>query len=121
MGLRSLKRNVKRTVMNSNMKEIQSKILLASADVEEALKREQKQRLEEFYDDEVKRHSGAMGLAMYFMFGIQLHRVYGFGAQRLSRLFQAVDEAMAGFNSGEFSEDDLIKQLYDETGIDYRK
>ena len=118
--LRKLKRSLKRKYMNQDSMDINEKIRIASDRVTSELRAEQNRKLEEFYDNEIMRHSGAMSMTMYFLFGIQLHRIYGFGAKRLSVLFQAVDDAMAGFTEGKISEEDMARVLYEETGIDYR-
>lgn len=77
-------------------------------------------KIERYYDDLTRKHSSGMALCMYYFFGIKMHDLYGFGAKRLSRLFNAVDEAMSGFSTGDFDADALTQELYEKTGIDYR-
>lgn len=76
--------------------------------------------IDRYYEKRIKAHSANMAMCMYYFFGIMMHDIYGFGAKRLSRLYNAVDQAMAGFAEGDFDEAKLIKELYEKTGIDYR-
>ena len=76
--------------------------------------------IDRYYEKRIKEHSANMAMCMYYYFGIKMHDLYGFGAKRLSRLFNAVDEAMAGFSTGDFDADKLTQELYEKTGIDYR-
>lgn len=77
-------------------------------------------KIDRYYENITKKHSSGMALCMYYFFGIKMHDLYGFGAKRLSRLFNAVDEAMSGFSTGDFDADALTQELYEKTGIDYR-
>lgn len=77
-------------------------------------------RMEQYYNNVTRKHSSGMALCMYYFFGIKMHDLYGFGAKRLSRLFNAVDEAMSGFSTGDFDANVLTQELYEKTGIDYR-
>ena len=76
--------------------------------------------LERQHIRDMQKHSADVGLCMYYLFGLQLHRLYGFGAKRLCRLYEAVDREVKGWSDFKFDKEDLIKQRYDETGVDYR-
>ena len=76
--------------------------------------------MDRYLKDIVRANSGDMAMCMYYMFGIQLHRLFGFGANRLARLYDEVDREMKGWGDRKFDRADLERQLYEETGIDYR-
>lgn len=61
-----------------------------------------------------------MTIAMYYLFGIQLHKLFGFGGQRCLRLFDAVDQELGTWRRGEIRVEDLRKELFDAIGIDLR-
>lgn len=123
--VRKTKRHMKRQAIKRPMSDFYAKLDKTSELVDIELKARQDRALETFYDTEVREFTNSMSLAMYYQFGLQLHRLYGFGAIRLSRLFQAVDASMEEFQQMTFADKQsfnkaLAQQLYDETGIDYR-
>lgn len=76
--------------------------------------------MEQYLRGIMREHTGDMAMCMYYMFGIQLHRLFGFGAHRLVRLYDEVDREMKGWGDRKFDRAELERQLYEETGIDYR-
>lgn len=123
--VRKTKRHMKRQAIKRPMSDFYAKLDKTSELVDIELKARQDRALENFYDTEVREFTNSMSLAMYYQFGLQLHKLFGFGAKRLARLFQAVDASMEEFQQMTFADKQsfnraLAQQLYDETGIDYR-
>ncbi len=50
-------------------------------------------------------------------FALALHRVYGFGAKRILRLLQCIDDLMGAINTGEKTIDDYRKELEEEAKV----
>jgi len=76
-------------------------------------------RLERNYKEaQIAEDAKNMTVAMYFLFGLALHKMYGFGALRLMRVFEMVDEEIGSWRRGEVSAAQLQKRLYEETGVD---
>lgn len=76
-------------------------------------------RLERNYKEaQIAEDARNMTVAMYFLFGLALHKVYGFGALRLMRVFEMVDKEVGSWRRGEVTAAQLQKRLYDETGVD---
>ena len=119
-NLRKLKRDMRRKAAKHDIGSMEAEIITASKKVEDLLRAEQKEMADKIFEEQVKHQTQAMSLAMYYFFGIQLHRVFGFGAKRLLKLFEAVDGEMSRYISGEVDTTDLERRLYEETGIDYR-
>ena len=59
-----------------------------------------------------------MTIAMYYLFGIALHDVYGFGEQRVMRVYNAVDTELGRWRAGETTVETLRQKLKDTVNID---
>ena len=82
---------------------------------------EQERRLRKEYEEaRISEDAKNMTYAMYYLFGIQLHKIFGFGGQRCLRLFGAVDRELGTWRRGEIRVEDLRKELFDAIGIDIR-
>lgn len=111
MGLRSLKRKFERENRHRSMAELY-------AHVDRVNEKQKKELWEEYKELSKDEDAKAMSIAMYYLFGLNLHRLFGFGQQRLLRLFAAVDEELGTWNRGEVEVEDLHQRLVNELGID---
>lgn len=82
-----------------------SKILMTPKDVNE-LKRK---IVEDVADFKVE--------TLMTCFALALHRVYGFGAKRILRLLQYIDDLMGAINDGTKTVDDYRKELEEEAKV----
>lgn len=104
---RKIKRQYERETRKRDMVELYQHMDLATA------------RLERNYKEaQIAEDAKNMTVAMYFLFGLALHKVYGFGALRLMRVFEMVDKEIGSWRRGEVTAAQLQKRLYDETGVD---
>lgn len=104
---RKLKRQYERETRKRDMVELYQHMDRATA------------RLERNYREaQIAEDARNMTVAMYFLFGLALHKVYGFGAIRLMRVFEMVDKEVGSWRRGEVTATQLQKRLYDETGVD---
>lgn len=112
MGLtRQLKRKFARENRKRDMKDLYAHVDRVTAEQQRQLRKE----YEEARIDEDTRN---MTYSMYYLFGICLHEIYGFGGQRCLRLFEAVDRELGTWRAGETNVAGLRKKLYDAIGID---
>ena len=117
MSNRALRRQIEKKRRKESVKqmwqEMRNEIKIASRSTEAKLLKEQ---------EEARMSEDAVNssMAMYYLFGVHLHRIYGFGQQRLLRLFDAVDKSLGEWGgSGEKkSLDDLRAELKREVDID---
>lgn len=108
---RSMKRKFERDNRKNDMKAVWSKLQRSSEHVYRRLSEEQRQH----QLDEDNRN---MTIAMYYLFGIALHDVYGFGEQRVMRVYNAVDEELGRWRAGETTVETLRQKLKDTVNID---
>lgn len=59
-----------------------------------------------------------MIVGMYIMMGLKLHEVFGFGGQRLMRLYGAIDEECGRWKSEGLDIQNLANELKEKTGIE---
>lgn len=59
-----------------------------------------------------------MILGMYIMMGLKLHEVFGFGGQRLMRLYEAIDEECGRWQREGLDIQKLAKEMQKKTGIE---
>lgn len=111
--LRKLKRKFERESRKRSMQDLYAYADRVSEEHEQRLRREYKQAR---IDEDTKN----MTYAMYYLFGIHLHELFGFGGQRCLRLFEAIDRELGTWRRGEVTVGDLQKKLYDAIGIDIR-
>lgn len=111
--IRKMKRKYERDTRKKDIKD-----LFAHADRAVEI-REQKLR-KEYKEAAITEDAHNMTIAMYYLFGIQLHKLYGFGQQRCLRLFNAIDEELGHWRRGEISIEDLRQQMAKEIDIDIR-
>ena len=111
--LRKMKRKYERDTRKKDMKD-----LFAHADRAVEI-REQKLR-KEYREAAITEDAHNMTIAMYYLFGITLHKHFGFGQQRCLKLFNAVDEELGHWRQGEINIADLRQQLANEINIDIR-
>lgn len=109
--IRKLKRQYERDTRHKEIKD-----LYAHAERANAIQREELRK--EYQQAAMNEDAVNSAFVMFYLFGINLHRLYGFGPQRLSRLFQAVDEEIRPWKQGEVEVQDLRQRLKDETGLD---
>lgn len=112
MGLtRQLKRKFERDNRRRDMKDLYAHVDRVTAE-------NQRQLRKEYEEARIDEDTKNMTYSMYYLFGICLHEIYGFGGQRCLRLFEAVDKELGSWRAGETHVEDLRKQLYDAVGID---
>lgn len=104
---RALRRKLEKKRKIEENERFMQQLQISAKRVEQNLKREQE-----------NSQSRAMAMAMYYLFGIHMHRLYGFGAKRLMRVFDAIDEETGGWWDGAVTVDDLRERMKQETGID---
>lgn len=96
-------------------KEFRDELRESSESVYKQLEKEQKERI-------VAEDSKHGVKIMYLLFGLILHREFGFGQQRIMKAYQAIDAEMSSWSQrtegNEEIFDRLIRQLKEETGID---
>ncbi len=56
--------------------------------------------------------------AMYYLIGLALKREYGFGPQRVLRVYKFIDDELAKWQSGQMKSADFRKMTMEEVGID---
>lgn len=71
----------------------------------------------EYKEAQITEDAKNMSIAMYYLFGLGLHEIYGFSALRLSRLFEWVDNELGTWRRDEVIIQKLKQRLYDETGV----
>lgn len=113
MSMRSLKRKFEKKHRKQSMKELYAYVDRLSDQSEAQLRRE-------YEEARISEDARNMTYAMYYLMGIKLHELFGFGGQRCLRLFEAIDEELGTWRKGEIKVDDLRRKLYDEIGIDVR-
>jgi len=82
-----------------------------------------KQRSEETfwrdkYEDQFNAKSQIEMEIFYTCFSLGMHRLYGFGAERILRVLKFVDEQYAKLNSGEATMESLAEELKRECGVE---
>ena len=108
---RSLKRKFERDNRKNDMRVVWDKLQSSTEHVYRRLSEEQRQH----QLDEDNRN---MTIAMYYLFGIALHDVYGFGEQRVMRVYNAVDAELGRWRAGETTVETLRQKLKDTVNID---
>lgn len=111
--IRKLKRKYERDNRHRDMRELYAHVDMVS----ERQKRElQKEYREAAMSEDAKNSS----IAMYYLFGIHLHKLFGFGGQRCLRLFEAIDRDLGTWKEGNIEIEDLREELKQAIGIDVR-
>ena len=108
---RKLKRKFERDTRRREMKDLYAHVDRVSLKTEAKLRRE-------YQEARIMEDAKNMTIAMYYLFGVGLHEIYGFSALRLSRIFEWVDDELGKWRRGEIRVEDLQKKLYADTGID---
>ena len=85
---------------------------------DQVVQRQHEQLQREYREARIDQDTKDMTYAMYYLFGIHLHKVFGFGGQRCLRLFNWVDRELGTWQAGEINTAGLRKKLYDAIGID---
>lgn len=112
-SLRKLKRKFERDNRHKSMAELYAHVDRVSDQNMAQLRKEYEQAR---IDEDTKN----MVYSMYYLMGVGLHEIYGFGGQRCLRLFNWIDQELGTWQRGEVSVADLRKRLYDAIGIDIR-
>lgn len=111
---RKLRRQIQRRDRMST-KEFRDEIVQTSQEVYQRLAEEQRRHI-------VEEDSKNGAKIMYLLFGLILHREFGFGQKRIMKAYDAIDAEMASWSDGQEGTervfDRLIRQVKDETGID---
>lgn len=108
---RSLKRKFERENRKNDMRAVWNKLENSSEYVYRRLAEEQRTHM----IDEDNRN---MTIAMYYLFGIALHEVYGFGEQRIMRVYNAIDTELGLWRAGETTIESLHDKLKNTVNID---
>ena len=111
----SLTRQLKRKFARDNRKREMKDLY---AHVDRVTAEHQRQLRKEYEEARIDEDTRNMTYSMYYLFGICLHEIYGFGGQRCLRLFEAVDKELGTWRAGETNVAALRKKLYDAIGID---
>lgn len=112
-SLRKLKRKFERDNRHKSMAELYAHVDRVSDQNMAQLRKEYEQAR---IDEDTKN----MVYSMYYLMGVGLHEVFGFGGWRCLRLFDWIDQELGTWQRGEVSVADLRKRLYDAIGIDIR-
>lgn len=112
-SLRKLKRKFERDNRHKSMQELYAHVDRVSDQNMAQLRKEYEQAR---IDEDTKN----MVYSMYYLMGVGLHEVFGFGGQRCLRLFNWIDQELGTWQRGEVSVADLRKRLYEAIGIDIR-
>ena len=112
-SLRKLKRKFERDNRHKSMAELY-------AHVDRVSDRQMRDLRKEYEEARIDEDTKNMTYAMYYLFGIQLHELFGFGGQRCLRLFEGVDRELGTWREGGVSVEDLRKKLQDAIGIEIR-
>ena len=104
---RKLKREYERKNRRKDMQELYAHVDRVTANMDR-----------EYKEAAITEDAKNMTVAMYYLFGLGLHQVYGFSALRLSRLFEWVDNELGTWRRGSVTTAQLQKRLFDETGVD---
>lgn len=110
-SVRRLKRRFERENRHREMQELYAHVDRVNLRQKEELRQEYMAMAK---DEDAK----AMAIAMYYLFGLNLHKLYGFGQQRLLRLFDAVDTELGEWKRGEVEVEDLHRRMVEELDID---
>ncbi len=110
---RSIRRKYEQRNRHRDMRELYAHVERLTDEAEERIKKENATaRMDE------DTHN--MTMAMYYLFGITLHRMYGFGQSRVLKLYEAIDAEIGTWRAGEVTVEDLRQQLADAVGIDIK-
>ena len=112
-SLRKLKRKFERDNRHKSMAELYAHVDRVSDQNMAQLRKEYEQAR---IDEDTKN----MVYSMYYLMGVGLHEIYGFGGKRCLKLFNWIDQELGTWQRGEVSVADLRKRLYDAIGIDIR-
>lgn len=112
-SLRKLKRKFERDNRHKSMQALY-------AHVDRVNDQNMAQLRKEYEEARIDEDTKNMTYAMYYLMGLGLHKLFGFGGQRCLRLFSWIDEELGTWREGGVSVDDLRKQLQDAIGIEIR-
>ena len=73
---------------------------------------------ERLHDRAVDKDTHDLVSAMYYLIGLALKQEYGFGATRVMRVYQNIDNQLEKWQSGELKSTDFRQMAMDEIGID---
>ena len=112
-SMRKLKRKCERDNRHKSMQALY-------AHVDRVNDQNMAQLRKEYEEARIDEDTKNMTYAMYYLMGLGLHKIFGFGGQRCLRLFNWIDQELGTWQRGEVSVADLRKRLYDAIGIDIR-
>ena len=92
--------------------------LLKDKDPMAEIKRASSEVYERLHDRAVDKDTHDLVSAMYYLIGLALKQEYGFGATRVMRVYQNIDNQLEKWQSGELKSTDFRKMAMDELGID---
>lgn len=82
------------------------------------IKRASEYVYDRLHENQVDEDTHNLVSAMYYLIGIVLHERYGFGQQRIMRVYEAIDERLAEWQDGSKEAADFRRILKDEVGIE---
>ena len=83
-----------------------------------AIKRASEGVYEQLHQEKVDKDTHDLVSAMYYLIGIALKEEYGFGAVRVTRIYQNIDAHLEDWQNGKLTSRDFRKKAMDELGID---
>lgn len=113
----SYARTLKRQAAKKAAKAKMSTLMQLSQEAQDYLDAENKKRYEELKELRLDNMSRDLIEAFYCLFGVGLHELYGFGAERIFRVYKWVDDELSKWQTGEENAETIAKRLCDETGV----
>lgn len=92
--------------------------LLKNRDPMMEIKRASSEVYEQLHSRTVDKDTHDLVSAMYYLIGIALKEEYGFGAIRVTRIYQNIDAHLEDWQNGRLTSRDFRKMAIDELGID---
>ena len=82
------------------------------------IKRASSEVYEQLHNRTVDKDPHDLVSAMYYLIGLALKQEYGFGANRVLRVYKNIDNQLEKWQTGELKSTDFRKMAMDELGID---
>ena len=82
------------------------------------IKRASSEVYEQLHNRAVDKDTHDLVSAMYYLIGLALKQEYGFGAMRVMRVYQNIDNQLEKWQTGELKSTDFRRMAMDELGID---
>ena len=92
--------------------------LMKDKDPMAEIKRASSEVYERLHDRAVDKDTHDLVSAMYYLIGMALKQEYGFGATRVMRVYQNIDEQLEKWQSGELKSTDFRRRAREELGIE---